>query len=181
MPKHAIASAAKFFSAVAIAGTMGLAGSAVAQDSGSTPAANDDVVGHPAHIHAGTCDTLGDVVFPLNNIVTMEAVSPEDAAMATPPVGEVIAAGQPSTVDASLEDILAAEHAINVHLNPENMDVYIACGDITGSIESGVLLVDLEELNSSGFMGQARLMDNGDGTTTVYMDLIPANEATPAT
>jgi hypothetical protein len=64
---------------------------------------------HPVHIHAGTCDDLGDVVFPLNDIE--EGVSE-------------------STVDASIDDILAAEHAINVHLSADEMNVYVACGEI---------------------------------------------------
>lgn len=185
MPKRALASVAGFLSAFVIIGIMGTLGSVSAQDSGATPAADGAVEGHPAHIHSGTCDNLGDVVYPLNNIVTLDEASPGAEAVASPSLAvvstPVIAAGQATTVEASLEDLLAAEHAINVHLSPENIDVYIACGNITGTVTDGVLLVDLEELNASGYMGQARLMDNGDGTTTVYMDLIPSNVATPAT
>jgi hypothetical protein len=64
---------------------------------------------HPVHIHAGTCDDLGDVVFPLEDVV--EGTSE-------------------STVEASIDDIMAAEHAINVHLSEDEMDVYVACGNI---------------------------------------------------
>jgi hypothetical protein len=81
-------------------------------------------------------------------------------------MGEVVAMST-SDVDGSLEDILAAEHAINVHLSPEQIDVYIACGDITGEPTDGQLEIMLEEQNESGFEGMATLMDNGDGTTTV--------------
>lgn len=164
-----------------------LFGSTVAQGPDATPAEDGAVTGHPAHIHSGSCEDLGDVVYPLNNIVTMDrldatpvtgmAATPSSVALISTPV---IAVGQNTTVDVSLDDLLAAEHAINVHESPENIDIYIACGDITGTVTDGVLLVDLQELNDSGYMGQARLMDNGDGTTTVYMDLIPAGEATPA-
>jgi len=185
MPKRALAAIAGFLSTFVIIGIMGMLGGASAQDSGATPAAGGAVEGHPAHIHSGTCDNLGEVVYPLNNIVTLDAASPGAEAVASPSLvvvsTPVIAAGQASTVDAALEDILAADHAINVHQSPENIDVYIACGNITGTVTDGVLIVDLEELNASGFMGQAALMDNGDGTTTVYMDLIPSNVATPAT
>jgi hypothetical protein len=65
---------------------------------------------HPAHIHSGTCDDLGDVVFPLENVVE---------------------GSSESTVEASIDDILAADHAINVHLSADEMDVYVACGEIT--------------------------------------------------
>lgn len=66
---------------------------------------------HPVHIHAGTCDDLGDVVFPLEDVV--EGMSE-------------------STVEAGISDILAAEHAINVHLSADEMNVYVACGNIEG-------------------------------------------------
>jgi hypothetical protein len=65
---------------------------------------------HPVHIHSGTCDDLGDVVFPLEDVVDGTSES---------------------TVDASIDDILAADHAINVHLSADEMNVYVACGEIT--------------------------------------------------
>jgi hypothetical protein len=64
---------------------------------------------HPVHIHAGTCDDLGDVVFPLEDVV--DGVSE-------------------STVDATIDDILADDHAINVHLSADEMNVYVACGEL---------------------------------------------------
>jgi hypothetical protein len=64
---------------------------------------------HPAHIHAGTCDDLGDVVFPLEDVVDGTSES---------------------TVEATLDVILADQHAINVHLSADEMDVYVACGNI---------------------------------------------------
>ncbi len=144
---------------------------------------------HPAHIHSGTCDTLGDVVFPLNDVISTDlAVStyatPADAPDATPPPAlastPVIGTGESTTIDVSLDDILAAEHAINVHESAENIDVYIACGDITGPASNGMVTVELMELNGSGYVGRASLADNGDGTTTVTVDLIYPGMATPA-
>ncbi|HEV2073524.1 MAG TPA: hypothetical protein VGR29_07760 [Thermomicrobiales bacterium] len=148
---------------------------------------------HPAHIHSGTCEELGDVVFPLNNVtplgvdvspatpVDMTASPPDAAGTAgtegTPvgaeAAGEGATAGESTTiVEASLDDILASEHAINVHESPENIQNYIACGDITGTPTNDELVIELEELNDSGFMGDALLADNGDGTTTVTITLI---------
>jgi hypothetical protein len=76
-----------------------------------------------------------------------------------------------TVVEASLEDIVGGEHAINVHLSPEELPVYIACGNVTGEIENDQLVIDLEELNDSGVSGHATLTDNGDGTTTVLLEL----------
>ena len=159
----------------------------LAQD--ATPATEGAQGPHPAHIHAGSCPDVGDVVFPLTDITHLDMMgSPvagvEDATPAagagtdsTPmagmggEMGEVVAMST-SDVDRSLEDILADEHAINVHLSPEQIDVYIACGDITGEPTDGQLEIMLEEQNESGFKGWATLMDNGDGTTTVDVMLM---------
>ena len=164
----------------------GAVGGAVAQD--ATPAGG--AMSHPAHIHSGTCETLGDVVFPLNDVVMADMMATPDAMMATPdammastPVageGEVVAQST-STVDVALDDILAAEHAINLHESAENIDVYIACGDIIGEATDGMLEIELMELNDSGYMGMAMLMDNGDGTTDVTIMLMESDSmATPA-
>ncbi len=156
----------------------GVVGGAVAQD--ATPAA---AMAHPGHIHSGTCDTLGDVVYPLNDTVAADMMATPDAMMASTPVageGEVVAQST-STVDVALDDILAAEHAINLHESMENIGNYIACGDITGEPTDGMLEIELLELNDSGYMGMAMLMDNGDGTTDVTIMLMKSDSmATPA-
>jgi hypothetical protein len=168
-----------------------------AQGMAATPGAGDATGGFPAHIHSGTCATLGDVVYPLNNLTRAGADMPMDAtpgAMMSTPVdmtsaatpgamsGQMAPIASSSTVvEASLDDILGAEHAINVHESMENIQNYIACGDLTGSATNGELTIELQELNDSGFMGQAVLVDNGDGTTTVTVALTSsgAEAATP--
>jgi hypothetical protein len=147
----------------------------IAQD--ATPSMMQGTHQHPAHIHSGTCETLGDVVFPLTDLTSSETMGTPMAGMASTPMagmaatpmagmGEVVAQST-TTVEASLEDILGAEHAINVHLSPEEIDVYIACGDITGTADGGQLQITLDELNDSGYQGMALLMEAGDDTTRV--------------
>jgi hypothetical protein len=63
----------------------------------------------PAHIHSGTCEELGEVVYPLENL--------EEGTSET-------------TVDASLEELQNGEFAINAHESEENIANYIACGPI---------------------------------------------------
>ncbi len=109
--------------------------------------------GQPAHIHSGTCDTLGNVVFPLND-VTGSGLA-----------GEV--EWSVSRVDATLETILATPHAINVHESAANIGTYIACGNVAGTVSGTDLFIGLSELNGSGHTGIAWLHDNGDGTTTI--------------
>lgn len=147
--------------------SLGAAGSAIAQ--------NEMAGGpHPAHIHTGGCgDTLGEVVFPLNDIGsdmmmdgTPMAMDMMGAASAIPVLASV------TTVEAALADIVAGEHAINVHESPDNMGNYVACGAIGGTMMGSNLAIGLGEQNESGLSGIAWLADNGDGTTTVSVFLI---------
>jgi len=158
---------------------IGAVGGVIAQD--ATPAGG--AMAHPAHIHSGTCETLGDVVFPLNDVAAADMMATPDAAMASTPVagdGAVVAQST-TTVEVALDDVLAAEHAINVHLSADEIGTYIACGDVTGEVTDGMLEIELLELNGSGYMGQAMLMDNGDGTTDVTIMLMESGSmATPA-
>lgn len=165
---------------------LALVGGSAAVFGQATPDAADgasDGPVHPAHIHAGMCPEVGDVVFPLENVVVMDhsgMASPDamsspmaDAGMSGTPMAadSMMALGSTTVVEASLDDILGAEHAINVHQSPEDLSVYVACGDITGEAQDGELVVDLGQLNDSGVEGQATLTDNGDGTTTVVIEL----------
>jgi len=151
---------------------------------------------HPAHIHAGNCETLdpnplfplADVAFMGSEMADMDSPATPDAAMATPDAGiaspdaamaspvaggtsgssMAIEGGHSTTnVPLPLSDILAAEHAINVYLSTEEIDVYIACGAIGGIPDAnGDLFIGLRELNDSGVSGIAWLHDNGDGAST---------------
>jgi len=152
------------------------------EDHEATPAGATETP-HPAHIHSGTCEELGDVVFPLNDVApvstpgTMSA-SPEAGTDGTPvasAAGEVVAESM-TEVEASLDDILAAEHNVNVHESAENIQNYIACGNLTGPATDGELQIKLQELNDSGYTGEAHLVDNGDGTTTVTVTLMTTSD-----
>ena len=156
---------------------------------------------YPGHIHAGSCEELGDVAFPLQNagvgglMAGMMGGTPE-ADMAAEDMGEemgsedrVPVATSYTVVDAALEDILAEEHAINVHESDENIENYVACGDLGGAVMGGagmqggdLLVVGLRSLNDSGISGVATLEGLDDRTAvTVYLaeDLTGADEATP--
>lgn len=169
-------------------GAIGIAASALGLRAGlahegeeheATPAGGGEAA-HPAHIHAGTCEALGDVVFPLNDVAALDAEATPAASPAASPAaagaGDVVAEST-TEVQAALDDILAAEHAINVHESAANIQNYIACGDLTGPATDGELRVELQELNGSGYIGEARLVDNGDGTTTVTVTLMTTGDA----
>jgi hypothetical protein len=131
---------------------------------------------HPAHIHSSTCDQLGDVVIPLTDVAV-----PADATREGVETAHDVEVSQ-TTVDMPLQDLLDSDYAINVHLSAEEIDTYIACGDIGGFVivdPSGEteLFVGLRELNDSGRTGVARLAIGEDpNQTDVSILLIELDE-----
>ena len=133
----------------------------------------DAEVGHPAHVHIGTCAELGEVVYALSD------VGPGTVRNGTPSTGGVVV-GQTedvrpvdvssTTIDATLESITDGTHAINVHESADNIQVYIACGNIGGVQFGNTLTIGLGELNDSGYSGVAVLRADGEQTVvTVYL------------
>lgn len=119
---------------------------------------------HPAHIHTGTCDNLGDIVAPLDDVALRTAGESFGAASAIP-VTE-----SETEVPLALGDILGAPHAVNIHESADAIQRYIACGDIGGRVVDGKLTIGLRELNGSGHSGVAVLEDDDDQTgVTVYL------------
>ncbi len=76
---------------------------------------------HPAHIHAGTCADLGDIVYPLE------------------PVTEGTSS---TTVDVSALELLEGEFAVNVHESEEEVGTYIACGEVPAADEVDLAVRD---------------------------------------
>jgi plastocyanin len=137
-----------------------LGASVRAQDAGEAP--------HPIHIHAGTCDNLGDVVFPLTDVKLNTAG--ESFGSVAIPVEE-----SESDVAVTLSDLLSSPHAINIHESADAIQNYIACGNIGGRVVDGDLEVGLREINGSGHYGVAKL-DGEDDHVNVEIYLAWDNE-----
>lgn len=73
-------------------------------------------------------------------------------------------------------------HAINIHQSAEEIDIYIACGDVGGSVITDPagrieLFVGLGELNDFGYTGVARLGVGDDpNQTEVSVQLVEPDE-----
>jgi hypothetical protein len=65
---------------------------------------------HPVHVHDGTCDDLGDVAYPLEDIEGGESVT--------------------TLEDVTLADLMTGEYAINAHQSEDDMETYVMCGNI---------------------------------------------------
>jgi hypothetical protein len=115
----------------------------------------------PSHIHVGDCDELGEVIQPLNSL--------------TVPVGDVsgnsdavVAEAAFTSIPQSLDELLAEDHALKVHLSADQIQTYLACGDIGGAADAdGALIVGMKELDDSGYAGIAYLVPAADGSTSV--------------
>jgi hypothetical protein len=152
---------------------------------------------YPAYIYNGTCANLGSIAWNLNNVSLsgMTHATPNAAtakSTATPVFGTPIATptvftnGSPTSlgpviaesdtqVKVHLSDLEKAPFAINVHASGDNFNTHLVCGEITGPINNGILAIPLNEVDHSGFAGAAVLKDNGDGTTSVTVQLTQLN------
>jgi len=126
---------------------------------------------HPAHIHVGTCEELNpSPEYPLADVAPVSA----DADLGAVEVSE-------TSVDVSLDDLVASPFAINIHESAGNVSNYIACGDLAGSLVNGALIIGLQEQNDSGYSGVAVLTAGDTGAEVViYLGhgLAGAEEAT---
>jgi hypothetical protein len=116
---------------------------------------------HPVHIHAGSCAALGDVVVPLADVTLPEG---EYAGAETALPLQL----SPNVVDMPMAELLSGDYAVNVHQSAEEIDVYIACGDLGGPVTQGPagdeIRFALTEQNDSGYFGTVFVGAAGDRT-----------------
>ncbi len=75
---------------------------------------------YPAHIHTGQCPEVGDITYPLEPV----AFDANASAGASPNTGVSV-----TVLDAPIDEILAQQSAVNVHLYTDP-SVYVACGGL---------------------------------------------------
>lgn len=139
--------------------TSAVSGLTVSAQDATPPAAG--MAAHPVHIHSGNCDELGEVVAPLSDLIAPEGDRVGQRNRAAQ--GDTSYTNVPLTMDA----ILAEDHAINAHLSADQIDVYIACGEIGGVMApDGSLTIGLREQGDSGYTGIAYLVPGADGAST---------------
>ncbi len=117
----------------------------------------------PSHVHDGDCDEPGGVVQGLTALtVPTGATSGNDKA--------VLAEAAFSTIPLTLDEMLATDHSLKVHLSAAQIDVYLVCGDIGGALDAdGALIVGLKEQDGSGYTGIAYLVPAANGTNVSVM------------
>ena len=127
--------------------------------------------GHPARIHEGTCEALGPVAFRLHGVGGN--VDLNNAPIATPTAVNVPAAHEvvlsETLIDTTIEDLLAAEHAVMVYESDEDLSA-ISCGNLGGAMLGNTLVTALGESGVPGHVGFAVFRPEGDGTVvSIYL------------
>ena len=160
-----------------------------APPSGDQPAAASDAAGpvqqlapaadtRLAHIHAGTCDELGIVVYSFPDIATYRLDEGADTGLGAV---ELIT----GTTQAPLEGLFGEPFSIHIHESAQNKQTYLACSNIGGRPEapwsepSGLTLQAAEQ-QGSGYSGFTTLRPAPDGGTQVSVVLAASSAATEA-
>jgi hypothetical protein len=121
--------------------------------------------GHPARIHAGTCQSLGPVDFSLTGVGA--SVDLDGNPIATPQAVNSDKAYQvmtsESTIATTIEELLASDHAVMLYDNDEDMQA-IACGNVGGAMFGDSLVVGLGEAGTPGHVGFALFQPDGEQT-----------------
>jgi hypothetical protein len=164
---------------------IGFGGGVFAQDPTATV---EGVVTHPSHIHKGSCAELDpNPAFPLNDVGPR--LKDDEMPPAEDIKGSLTAApveiSETEEIEVNFDDIFTEAYAINVHESAQNIQNYIACGDIGGPVIDDKVYIGLQEQNDSGYSGIALIEKDGDDNikVTVYLtrglggDVAP--EATP--
>jgi hypothetical protein len=142
---------------------LGVGRPGLAQDATPEAIINPVDVAHPAHVHVGSCAELGEVVAPLSDLTKTQGETVGAAAA-------IIASRSFTTVPLALDTLLAEDHALNVHLSAEDIDTYLACGEIGGVADvNGALTIGLKDMGR-GHHGIAYLAPGADeGTTDILI------------
>src|SRR5215211_6476138 len=126
--------------------------------------------GHPTRIHEGSCEALGPVAFRLNGVGG--SVDLDNAPVGTPTAVNPDAAYQmlisETTIDGTIEELLASEHAVMIYESDEAMDA-IACGNVGGALSGYTLVTGLAEAGVPGHIGFALFRPEGDQTVVLVV------------
>mgnify|MGYP000097148957 CR=1 FL=1 len=131
-----------------------------------------------AHIHAGTCDELGIVVYSFPDIRTYQIAEDEEGGVGAV---ELIT----GTTQTALGDLFGEPFSIHIHESAQNKQRYLACSNIGGMpeapwSESDGLTLQATEQQDSGFSGFTTLRPAPNGGTQITVVLAASSSATEA-
>ena len=131
-------------------------------------------VDRPAEVRGGTCDSLGDVVATLANLVITTG-DPRGQLAATP----VEQSG--TVVPFAVADFLVRDHAVVVQQSPHDSAV-VACGEVGGALNpDGTLAVGMRGMNGSALTGVSYFTPIDTFANTLVTILLVDNDAAATT
>jgi hypothetical protein len=162
--------------------------------SGGVVAAQDAATtapSHPAFIKAGDCgESDANPVATLNDLERIgssegagdeEELQVEGTLTAAP-----ILTSTSEEIEVSFDELLETSHSVTVYLSQDELQTYVACGEIGGVVNEDQLVIALHAVDGSDYNGIAILAKDGDGNAdvTVYLagpsESDSAPDATPA-
>jgi plastocyanin len=131
-----------------------------------------------AHIHAGTCEELGIVVYSFPDIETFRLNEGEEAGVGAI---ELIT----GTTQTPLSGLFGEPFSVHIHESAQNKQTYIACSDIGSRpgdpwTETEGLTLRAVEQNGSGYSGFTTLRPTAEGGTQVSIAIAASSAATEA-
>ncbi|MCD6029455.1 MAG: hypothetical protein K0S78_1629 [Thermomicrobiales bacterium] len=127
-------------------------------------------VDRPAEVRGGTCDSLGEVVATLANLV-ITIGDPQGQLLATP----VEQSG--TVVPFAVSDFLGSDHSVVVQESP-GISTVVACGEVGGALNpDGTLAVGMRAMNDSGLSGVAYFTPIDTFANTLVTILLVNDEA----
>jgi plastocyanin len=131
------------------------------------PAVPEEEVVHPADVVRGGCWSSAPLAYALDDVAPRTSTKPEtkDTTAEAPVVKE-----SETVLPVALTELADGLHAVAIRAGDAASDGLVACGEIVGESLDGALIVGLRESDGSGYVGFARLADDGGQTTvTIYL------------
>ena len=157
-------------------------------------AQDESAPSHPSFIESGDCSNLdANPMATLNNVELIgtateddDSSEEEDRQVEGTLTAAPVLTSNSEDLDLSFDDMLAESHSVTVHLSDDDLQTYVACGEIGGLVVDDQMVIALHEVDGSGYNGIAMLAKDGDGNVDVTIYLAgPAatdseSDATPA-
>jgi plastocyanin len=140
------------------------------------PAVPEEEVVHPADLVRGGCGPDAALTYALTEVGPL----PTESAEPTTNVKAPVVKESETVLPVALTDLTAEADAIAIRSGDGASEGLVACGAIAGEPLDGELIVGLAETEDSGYVGFARLTEDGGQTTvTIYLshDLTSAGPA----
>jgi hypothetical protein len=133
-----------------------------------------------AFIRSGSCDQPGDVVEDVGDLEPEEGVW---RVIGNDEQKPDVVYGEDEDIHQTIDELAGGDFVVTIHERDDVNSAVIACGAIPGTVgDDGTLMIDLDEVDGSGFTGRAHFapeQDDDDDETEVTVGVWQGGSATP--